>query len=46
MLESTHLFHEFERMLLSRNRKKPNEFISNLENQYSSKTIIQKNNII
>ena len=42
MLEFTHLFNEFEGILLSLNRKKLKEFISNLENQYSSKTIISE----
>jgi len=42
MLEFTHLFNEFKGLLLSLNRKKLKEFISNLENQYSSKTIINK----
>ncbi|KKM04327.1 hypothetical protein LCGC14_1765320 [marine sediment metagenome] len=42
MLDFTHLFNEFEGILLSLNRKKLKEFISNLENQYSSKIIINE----
>ncbi len=42
MLELTQLFNEFESTLLSLNRKRLKDFISNIENQYSSKMIISE----